>query len=241
MTSSPHLSALTLDAFALGALDGATEASVRSHLATCDACHADHAAAAEHRAHFTQYVLPRGLPERRVLHWVWWLAPLLAAALIAVVAWPRTAPPDDGIVIKGGASWQVFANHAGQTFAVHDGTPLGAGDRIRFVVEPAGAHYLIVGSVDGLGNPTIYYPYGAAMSTPIAGDRIELAGSIVLDAAPGPERVFAILSDVPLAASVVERELRAVAAGGPEAIRGTHVLHLAARAQVSVVFEKVGP
>jgi hypothetical protein len=135
----------------------------------------------------------------------------------------------------------VFAHRDGQTFAVHDGARLGAGDQIRFVVEPAGARYLLVASVDSLGQATIYYPYGAAMSAPIAGDRIELAGSIVLDAAPGPERVFALFSDAPITATAVQDALRAIAAAGPDAIRGMRALPIAARAQTSVAFEKVVP
>lgn len=244
---SNHLSALTLDAFALDALDGAAGARVRDHLATCATCQADHAAAAARRAHFTHHVLPLGPPQRRSRHLAWlalrFALPALAAALIAIAAWPRGAPPagDGELAIKGGASWQVFAHRAGQTFAVHDGARLGDGDQIRFVVEPAGARYLLVASVDGLGQATIYYPYGAAMSAPIAGDRIELAGSIVLDAAPGPERVFALFSDAPIAAAAVQGALRAVAAAGPDAIRGTRALPFAVRAQTSVSFEKAPP
>jgi hypothetical protein len=251
MTSN-HLSALTLDAFALDALDGPTGARVRDHLSTGAACQADHAAAAARRTHFTRHVLPLGVPERRSRHRAWlalrFALPALAAALIAIAAWPRSAhrdgDGDDDLAIKGGASWQVFAHRAGQTFAVHDGVQLGIGDQIRFVVEPAGARYLLVASVDGLGQATIYYPYGAAMSAPIAGDRldrIELAGSIVLDAAPGPERVFALFSDAPIAAAAVQSALRAVAAAGPDAIRGMRVLPIAARAQASVAFEKAVP
>ena len=230
-----HLSSLALDALALGGHDPAAD----EHLADCLACRAERAAIAELHAEFARRVLPRGVPGRRSFAWAWLAVPALAAALFAVLAWPRGEPEPD-LGIKGDASWQVFANHAGQTFAVHDGTRLGAGDRIRFVVEPAGARYLLVASVDGLGHATIYYPYAAPMSTPIAGERIELDGSIELDAAPGPERVFAIFSDVPLSASVVANELRAVALGGPDAIRSTHALHLAGHMQ-SVVFEKAAP
>jgi len=115
---------------------------------------------------------------------------------------------------------------------------------------PAGARYLLVASVDGGGGVTIYYPYNGAQSAAIAAIAggvgggagvIEPAGSIVLDAAPGPERVFAILSDVALPVELVTAQLRAVAASGADAIRATHTLALPACKQLSLVFEKAEP
>jgi hypothetical protein len=63
----------------------------------------------------------------------------------------------------------------------------------------------------------------------------------VLDAAPGPERVFALLSREPLDAAQVKRELARVGAGGAAAIRGTRLLALSADEQPSVLFEKPAP
>ena len=111
---------------------------------------------------------------------------------------PRAARDDLGI--KGDATWQVFANRDNKTFAVHDGAELAAGDRIRFIVTPNRARYIIVASVDGSGAATIYYPYNGIQSAPAEGPRSELPGSIVLDAAPGPERLYALFSDEPIAA-----------------------------------------
>ena len=79
------------------------------------------------------------------------------------------------------------------------------------------------------------------MSAAIGGERVEPAGSIALDAARGPERIYAILSDQPVAAADVVARLREVAAGGAEAIRATRTLPIAARAQLSLVFEKAAP
>ena len=135
----------------------------------------------------------------------------------------------------------MFANHDGRVFAVHDGTTLDAGDRIRFAVTPAGVRYLLVASIDGLGAATIYYPYGGPQSAIIEGDRVEPAGSIELDAAPGPERIYALLSDEPIAADTVIAKLRAVAGGGADAIRHAPALELPVRAQLSLVFEKAAP
>jgi hypothetical protein len=135
----------------------------------------------------------------------------------------------------------VFANRNGETFPVHDGTTLAAGDRIRFVVAPDGARYLLVASVDGAGTASIYYPYGGTQSGPTEGERSELPGSIVLDAARGPERLYAIFSDEPIAADLVTERLRVIGAAGIDAIRRTRSLDVPARAQASLVFEKATP
>jgi Domain of unknown function (DUF4384)/Putative zinc-finger len=241
MTTHTHASALTLDALALGGLDRETAAQVEAHLTSCVACQRAQQAAAELRDQFTRSVLPRGLVVHRPWRWAWLALPAFAAALIFVVAlWPRVAPIAE-LAIKGDASWQVFANRDGQTFSVRDGAALAAGDRIRFAMLPGGAHYVLVASVDSAGAATIYYPYGGEMSAAIGGERVEPAGSIALDAAPGPERIYAILSDQPVAAADVVAQLHEIAAGGPEAIRATRTLRLPARAQLSLVFEKAAP
>lgn len=234
---APHVSALALDALALGTLEPDAAAGVRAHLASCAQCRDAELAAASHRAEFLVTVLPRGLPAPRPRTWRWLAIPVFGALVLAV-AWLRSPDRTPILAIKGDATWQVFAHREGQTFAVHDGTELAAGDRLRFVMALAGARYLLVVSVDGSGAVTTYYPYEGAQSAPVEGDRFELAGSIVLDAAPGPERIYALLSDQPLVAEAVTSQLESVVAGGPLAIRATRTLPVPARAQLSVVFEK---
>jgi putative zinc finger protein len=240
MTADPHVSQLMLDALALRALDRDSEARVHAHLAGCASCREAAQIAAQLRQRFTVHVLPRGVPARRRQRRSWLLLPALAVALLAI-GWRSRPAPVAELGIKGTASWQVFANHDGRVFAVHDGTALKAGDRIRFAVAPAGARYLLVASIDGLGTATIYYPYDGPQSAIIEGDRVEPAGSIELDAAPGPERIYALLSDEPIAADPVIEQLRAVAAGGADAIRDARALELPVRAQLSLVFEKATP
>jgi len=242
MTQDGHVSALMLDALALDALDGATAARVQAHLAGCGACRDQQHAASEQRARFTHDVLPRGVPARRARRWPWLAVPGLAlAAVLALLLLPPRPDRPPELAIKGDASWQVFANRDGRTFPVRDGSELAAGDRIRFVVYPARARYLLVVSIDGRGAAMIYYPYGGERSAAVEGDRVELPGSIELDAAPGPERIYALLSDTPIVASLVMRHLQDVAAGGADAIRGAGSLPVPARAQLSLVFEKAHP
>ena len=236
-----HLSAFTLDALALNALDEAAAARARAHLASCAQCRADDESAAALREHFTVHVLPRTAPvrRRRSWRWIWLAAPMLAAAAILLVL--RREPPPPELGIKGDATWQVFAHRAGKTFEVHDGAVLAAGDEIRFVVVPDRARFVLIVSVDGAGQASIYYPYNGAASAPIDGPRVELAGSIVLDAAPGPERLFALFSDEPIAAPAARDALRAIAMGGADAIRRTRQLPIPVRAQTTLLFEKGGP
>jgi hypothetical protein len=135
----------------------------------------------------------------------------------------------------------VFGHRNARTFQVRDRSMLAANDRLRFVITPDRAPYLLIASIDGAGAVSIYFPYGGTRSERVEGTRIELPDSIVLDDAPGPERLFAIFSDEPIDARTIEPRLRELAARGPDAIRSTSRLAVAARAQLSLVFEKQAP
>jgi hypothetical protein len=237
-----HISSFDLDALALDALDDATARTARTHLAACAACRGDADDAAALRAQFASSALSRQVPARATKRrvWVWLAAPMLAAAAAILIVATRPRHPDDTLGIKGDATWQVVANRGGDTFAVADGTQLRAGDRIRFVIIPNGARFVLVASIDGSGTASIYYPYAGSESAEVSGARVELPGSIVLDAAPGPERLFAVLSDRPVAADTVRGELAAIGSE-PARIRATHRLNVDSRAQLSLVFEKVAP
>jgi len=108
-------------------------------------------------------------------------------------------------------------------------------------VTPNGAPYLLIASIDSAGTASIYYPYHGEQSGPVADARVELPGSIVLDATPGPERLFAIFTDEPIPVEIVMERLRAIGARGPEAIRSARALDVTAQTQLSLVFEKVTP
>jgi hypothetical protein len=240
-----HLSSLAIDALAGGHLAGGDAEAARAHVAACARCRADFAAAEAACATFTRDVLPRTvgkLRARRSWHWWRWtalVAPLLAAAALLLFFARRGDVAEPDVRVKGATTFQVFAKRGDRVFAVRDGTKLAAGDQIRFVA--GGTRYLLIGSVDGAGKPTVYYPYGGPRSAQIAEQPSELPGSIVLDAAPGPERVFALFSQQPLEAPVVTRALAALGARGVDAVRATSLLDVQATVQVSIVFEKVTP
>jgi len=238
MKTNSHISALARDALALGALDRDTAAHVRDHLASCPACRDAETTAAELRAQFATRVLPRGLPVRQAPSWRWLVVPALAALVLLLLVLRQPAEPMPAFAVKGAASWQVFANRDGQTFSVGDGFMQADGDRLRFVVRPDSARYLLVASIDGRGAATIYHPYGGDQSASIEGEQVEIAGSIVLDDAPGPEAIYAILSDRPIASAVVTTQLHALSARGASALRGASKLQVPARAQLLLMVEK---
>jgi hypothetical protein len=243
-----HVSAFALDALALDALAAEDRASVEAHLSRCAACRRVRDDAAAGRAEFAHTVLPRTLPALRARaprgRWldrrtVWIAAAAAAVVLLAPLLRARDEPE---LGIKGdGPAWQVFGYRDGRTFQVHDGATLAAGDRLRFVVVPGRARYLVIASIDGAGAASIYVPFGGGRSERVDGARVELPGSIVLDAAPGPERLFAIFTDEAIDTGLIEGQLRALGAQGAAAIRSTPRLAVAARAQLSLVFEKQEP
>ncbi|MEO8705640.1 MAG: hypothetical protein ABI867_36755 [Kofleriaceae bacterium] len=243
-----HPSSLVIDALASGRLGDAEAAAARVHVASCDRCRADLATVETAFATFTREVFPRTVGTLRPRRSPWrfvlpTLVPVLAVALLVI--WqvrrdPAVPVADDDIRIKGALTFQVFANRGDEVIPVRDGTTLAAGDKIRFVVGSGGPGYLLVVSIDGAGASTVYYPYGGARSGPVTKEPSELPGSIVLDAAPGPERVFALVSPEPLEAAVVKRALATIGARGRDAIRETHALEITAQ-QATLVFEKAAP
>ena len=67
-----------------------------------------------------------------------------------------------------------------------------------------------------------------------------VAGSIVLDAAPGPERLFAIFSARPIPARSVRDLLAPIAAAGAATIRAAGRIPLPDTQQATLLFEKQG-
>lgn len=244
-----HPSPFALSAWVLEALSAEEAARVRGHLAQCERCRGELEAMQAAHARFRRDVLPRTLPGiREHLSWRrFWPGALLptlaltAAALMMITVHHSPSPHEPRA--KGGVAMQVFLHEPGGARPARDAERATAGDELRFVVEPDGLPYLLVASVDGTGAASVYFPFDGAQSAPLASaPRQELPGSVVLDEAPGPERIFALFSRHPLDGAAVRRLLLAVGAGGAEAIRATRSLPVAgADAQVSLLLEKVLP
>jgi hypothetical protein len=216
------------------------------------------------RDEFSRSVFPKTLPQlharveaakpfwRKPVFTV--LVPVLAVGAAALMfvdagmlsrALRPSSGESSGLGIKGGPGFQIFVRHGGadgQVAPVKGGERLAPGDEIRFVAVPAEKKHLLVASIDGRGKVSVYFPFGGSQSGKLdQGGRMELPGSVVLDDAPGPERIFAVFSDEPVAAAEVATKLQALGSKGPDAIRKQGSLAISGSAQVSVAFEKTTP
>jgi hypothetical protein len=258
-TASPaarHLTPVDRDALALDLVPAAQREVLLAHLRACARC-----ASLEHqhridREHFVSTVYARSLPalpgrvrRRRRSSSAWGaVAGLGALAAAGLLLAPRTeqaaAPPIPAAGapgIKGPGVLKVFARRGERVFTVAEGSHLAPGDAIRFFVNGGGHDYVIVGSVDGEGKATIYHPYAGRQSVRVApAEQVQFPGSIILDSARGPERLFAVFSREPLPTERVRSALLKVAAGGVDSIRQTRALALPGTSQATLYFEKDG-
>jgi hypothetical protein len=193
-----HLSAFVLDQLELGSLSAEARAEAEAHLADCAQCRGEREAAAALRRRFEEHVYPRTVArvtEARRRRWWHWTPILLAPALAAAALLLFMRPPrEPELSYKGGPSLTVYARHRDRVFVVKDGQTLQPGDELRFVVVAPGARYVLIASIDGAGQASVYYPFAAPRSAAVAEGRTELPGSVTLDDTLGHERLFAVFS-----------------------------------------------
>jgi len=159
-----------------------------------------------------------------------WLPALVAvpaglAAALAVVLWARgpahegASPADIYTGVKGGVALGVAARRGGELFMADAAHPARAGDELRFI--PSGAApgaFIAIVSLDGRRQLTLFYPAGPdADSPPVPPAGEALPGGITLDDAPGPERLFVVLSARPLRGAEVRDAVRAQVERGASA------------------------
>jgi hypothetical protein len=99
--------------------------------------------------------------------------------------------------------------------------------------------YVLIASVDGAGQASVYYPFhGQASAKVDPKGTVSVPGSIVLDSTPGPERIFVIHSEKPILAQTVREALARIGAGGARMIRDVQHLPIAGTVQSTLLFEK---
>jgi hypothetical protein len=226
-----HLSSETIDLLLLAALPSTETNEAKAHLDDCSFCKQRWLELNEDSQKFKQYVFARTLPqvearlqasqegffERFKLRFVLPALGLASAAALALTfaAGPGTQTEDDEYIgIKGEPSVELFAQRAAKdAFAVKGDVTLQPKDKLRFVVQPGAAKYVLIGSIDGAGAFSVYHPFAAEQSEPVATNRpprpLELPQSIELDDTVGRERVFVVLSETPVKASVLEAAVKA--------------------------------
>jgi hypothetical protein len=193
--------------------------TIRTHVEGCAACRGQLEALTSGRDAFlrarpTEMFLRQvdrraaAAPRRR------WLLTALAACvplLLVVVIVPRLVG-DDGVRMKGEGFRVVASRAGGAPELLASDAEVRPGDALRFAYESPEAGHLLVLELDGRGSASVFYPYGADRSAPLAaGQREFLPGSVVLDDAPGPEWLLAVFSSRPLEAAPLLDMLRAQA------------------------------
>jgi hypothetical protein len=222
-----HLSSETIDLLLMAALTGDKESSARAHIDGCELCKKRWAELNEDKARFEQYVFPRtvgkleerlnnpSFGERFSLNWRT-LVPIFGSVLAASLAVSvylggrdRTKTEDDVYIgVKGGASLEVVAARPDNAqFTVRPGTVVHPKDKLRFVVNTAGAKYVMVASRDGAGTFSVYYPFGAQQSGEVTPGHVELPKAVELDDVVGTERLVAVFSEEPVEANAVKAAL----------------------------------
>jgi hypothetical protein len=154
--------------------------------------------------------------------WRWhWIVPSAATlAAVGVLLTIQLRGPAPGLHespaytgVKGAVSIEVAGRRSGRVFELGGDVAAATGDEVQLTVRAAaGLRYVLVGSVDGTGRFSAFYPAsleGQSLELPPAGR--PLAPPVVLDGAPGPERIAVVLSRVPLPAKVVARWAEAAA------------------------------
>lgn len=182
------------------------EPGIQVHVASCAACGAyvralTEASEAYRRAHPPERFL-RKLEAHPVAPPAWrrWLLGSAAASACAVLLTVLTWHTTDEVRLKGGTEFGVYVKRAGEDAPrpLAPGAKVRAGDVLRFHYRPPREGWLLLVSMDGKGQLTVFHPYQGSAAARVAGGTLSvLEESIELDEAPGPERLAAIFSPEP--------------------------------------------
>jgi hypothetical protein len=205
-----------------------------AHVEGCARCQARLAGRAAASAHFDDAIAAplwtrvearaaEQRRQRRRITFVRWsaLTGALGALAVAVVVGRTgrdTAAPAGYVGTKGQpAPVEIFCRRSGASSLLAPGNHVEPRDELRFRPRPvrADARFIQIGSVDGTGRYTPFYPSVAgAPSVALPANGQALDGAIRIDDAPGPERLFVVLSATPLSEAAVRRVAEPGAASG---------------------------
>jgi hypothetical protein len=207
-----------LDAIAAGEVG---EAAVIAHVSTCARC--QEFIAAQRRGCegflrerppelFLRKLTTRAARRSRPENLRTWI-PLLAGGL-AVVVLVLMALPSPTARFKGSPLRVVYRRGEATPQPVTSDSELLPGDALRFSYRVPRDGYLAVLDVDGAGNVTVFYPYGGGAAAKIASGW--LPGSVVLDAAPGPDWLVAVYRDAPFDLAPLMAQLKSFSPESPD-------------------------
>jgi hypothetical protein len=147
-----------------------------------------------------------------------WLAPLVVAAGLAVIAAvlirPKPAQELETTRVKGTARLLVFRQVGDQAERLDTDAVVRAGDVIQLRYNAGGARHGMIASIDGAGGVTLHFPAAPDAPTDIEGGTRTVPEAFALDDAPRFERFFFITANDPLDVAGTLDALRALARRG---------------------------
>jgi hypothetical protein len=153
-----------------------------------------------------------------------WIAPLVAAAGLAVVALVvvRHEPAAHDVVpemtrVKGTARLLAYRQAGEQAEKLERDAVVHEGDVIQLRYNAGGARYGVIASIDGGGGVTLHFPADADAPTDVAGGTRTLPDAFELDDAPRFERFFFVTANEPLDVAETLDALHALARRGDAA------------------------
>jgi len=156
-------------------------------------------------------------PKRRRM----WLAPLVAAAGLAVVALVVMRHPPaqqqtetETTRVKGHARLLAYRQAGEQAERLEPDAVAHEGDVIQLRYNAGGARFGMIASIDGAGGVTLHFPASADSPTDVEGGTHTLPDAFALDDAPRFERFFLFTANDPLDVAATLDALRALARRG---------------------------
>jgi hypothetical protein len=230
------LSELALDAWLAGEGNAAERASWQAHAGGCDACARRRAerlafnqryleasrdldlAVARLDAARSEVGAPlRPEPARGAMQGsrgaAWWLGGGVLAAAASLALWLSSGEESERWTrSKGSARIDFFVKSGAAVRPGAPGESVRAGDALRFVVPRTEPRYLVILGRDSRGVASVYFPAGprgerVPPSAEPIGSGLALPSSVLLDDAPGSERLYAVFCDEPPAVADLLREL----------------------------------
>lgn len=194
LLATEHPSYLALDRAALGGLSN----ELAEHVSECPECLAYLEEVAEAPPASGLAELGRRVAARRTkahLRWAWALVPVAAAASALLFVGPRSETPRETpyIGVKGFSSVWIYVKRGGDTQLWDGKSALQPGDRLRLKVDPGSFRHIAVYSAKETTPPEPLYE-----GEVLPGHISTLPDAWELDAEPGAERLFVVLSQEPM-------------------------------------------
>ena len=161
-------------------------------------------------------------PQKAANSTVWFgLVALLAAVVVGFLMMGMPNDPAETdinyIGAKGAVDALQVAVYNDGALRPYEGQAVGEGDRLGFQVDATGRDGVVVLSIDGNGQVSVFWPENGNAPEPLNADGVvKLPGSITLDGAPGPEVFLAVFDQT--ASEAKDYAQRLYQSGGPEAL-----------------------